>query len=209
MSIADTVTSGGLLVAPAGVLAVLAAGYGIAVTCPPPAQPVNGPVPRIAPRRRWLGHHRRARAADSTFPDLLDLIVIALYAGATPFGALDEASRWCTPHHRAALEEVRRRRVRGEPAATALDALVEHLGTRALTVVAVLLATERDGLPLAPAIEQLADDARQHRRRTAERATRELPVRLSFPLVLCILPSFVLVTIIPLLIGALSALRTA
>ena len=54
----------------------------------------------------------------------------------------------------------------------------------------------------------MADEARQHRRRGAEAAARELPVRLSFPLVLCTLPAFVLVAIVPLLVGALSSLRS-
>jgi hypothetical protein len=35
-----------------------------------------------------------------------------------------------------------------------------------------------------------------------------LPVRLAMPLVLCTLPSFVLLAIVPLLVGALSSLHT-
>ena len=53
----------------------------------------------------------------------------------------------------------------------------------------------------------LADDIRTERRRHAERHARTLPVRLAFPLVLCTLPSFVLVAIVPALLGAVSTLR--
>ena len=67
--------------------------------------------------------------------------------------------------------------------------------------------TDRAGLAFGPAIARLADDARDHRRRLAEAAARELPVRLSFPLVLCTLPSFALVAIVPLLVGALSSVQ--
>jgi hypothetical protein len=34
-----------------------------------------------------------------------------------------------------------------------------------------------------------------------------LPVRLAFPLVMCTLPSFVLIAIVPALLGAVSTLR--
>jgi len=50
--------------------------------------------------------------------------------------------------------------------------------------------------------------ARQQRRRDSDAAARELPVRLAVPLVLCTLPSFVLLAIVPLLLGALSSLHT-
>jgi pilus assembly protein TadC len=44
------------------------------------------------------------------------------------------------------------------------------------------------------------------RRRAAETSARKLPVRLSFPLVLCILPAFIVLTVVPAIFGALRAL---
>ena len=41
----------------------------------------------------------------------------------------------------------------------------------------------------------------------AEEAARRVPVRLLFPLVLCVLPAFALLTVAPLLAGALRSLR--
>ena len=75
---------------------------------------------------------------------------------------------------------------------------------------ALLTANHPD---LQPLIEHLGvvaqgrDDIRTERRRHAERHARTLPVRLAFPLVLCTLPSFVLVAIVPALLGAVSTLR--
>ena len=66
---------------------------------------------------------------------------------------------------------------------------------------------DRDGLPLAPVLDRLAAEARAARRRAGEAAARRLPVRLTFPLVICTLPSFVLLAIAPAVLGALSTLR--
>jgi pilus assembly protein TadC len=62
-------------------------------------------------------------------------------------------------------------------------------------------------LPLAPTLARLAADARHDRRRQAEAAARALPVRLSFPLVLCLLPAFVLLGIVPAMAPALQGLH--
>ncbi|HEY7627328.1 MAG TPA: type II secretion system F family protein, partial [Ilumatobacteraceae bacterium] len=98
--------------------------------------------------------------------------------------------------------------MRGTRFADALTELGARLGPIAQPLVDSLSAADRYGLPLAPLLERLAFEARQQRRRDTEAAARELPVRLAAPLVVCTLPSFVLLGIVPLLLGALSSLRT-
>lgn len=66
-----------------------------------------------------------------------------------------------------------------------------------------LLAAHRDGLPIAAAVHQLVADAHDARRHTIESALRRLPVRLAFPTVLSTLPSFLLITIAPMLMATL------
>ena len=66
---------------------------------------------------------------------------------------------------------------------------------------------ERYGAPLGPALERIAADVRRRRQRRAEEAARKVPVALLFPLVLCILPAFALLTVAPLIAGALRELR--
>jgi tight adherence protein C len=55
-------------------------------------------------------------------------------------------------------------------------------------------------------LDQLTIEIRAARRRLDQAAARKLPVRLSFPLVTCTLPSFVLLAIAPAVIAALSSL---
>jgi hypothetical protein len=45
------------------------------------------------------------------------------------------------------------------------------------------------------------------RRRRAEEDARRLPVQLLFPLVLCVLPAFGLLAVVPLLLASLQSLQ--
>jgi tight adherence protein C len=58
-------------------------------------------------------------------------------------------------------------------------------------------------------LDQLSTEARAARRRLDEADARKLPVRLSFPLVVCTLPSFILLAIAPAVIAALSSLGSS
>jgi len=144
---------------------------------------------------------------DDAYPDALDLFVVWVQAGHLPLEALLRIGPHVHPAVADAIDEVARRVQLGQRMVRALDALVEQLGTRALAFVSTVSLADRTGLAIAPMIDRIGDDARHHRRRCAEMSARELPVRLAVPLVVCTLPSFVLVAIAPLLIGALSSLR--
>ena len=74
-------------------------------------------------------------------------------------------------------------------------------------LVRVLIDGDRYGTELEPALEQLAADSRLLRRRRAEEQARRLPLRLLLPLVACILPAFILLTLAPVLAETLTTLR--
>lgn len=150
---------------------------------------------------------RRRRQVDATLPDALDLVVLAVRAGHLPLAALDAVHHHFAADLRDATAEVLRQVDRGTRFADALSHLSATLGPSLDPLVDGLAAADRDGLPLAPVLERLAADARMHRRRQLDALARQLPVRLSLPLVLCTLPSFVLLAIVPLLLAALSSLH--
>ncbi len=137
----------------------------------------------------------------------MDLLVVAIGAGLTPTLAIRELASLAPAPFAAAFAEVDRRVGRGQRLADAVNALPEHLGEPARAIAATISGAERYGAPLAPALELLAHDARRERRRTAEETARTLPVKLCFPLVCCTLPAFVLLTIAPLVAGAIRSLR--
>lgn len=176
------------------------------------ASPVLGVALAIilAVWRRWASVRRTrtsARQVAGAFPDALDLLVLSIRAGYLPSQAIVEIIPFLPAPLAAAFAAVGEALGRGTRFADALGELTERLGEIAQPLADSLSAADRYGLPLAPVLERLAFDARQQRRREAEATARELPVRLAMPLVLCTLPSFVLLAIVPLLLGALSSLH--
>ena len=89
------------------------------------------------------------------------------------------------------------------------DPLTGLANRRALTELMEreLHNAERYGAPLEPRLDRLVDEVRAARRRRSEEAARRVPVKLLFPLVGCILPAFGLLTVAPLIAGALRTLR--
>ena len=161
----------------------------------------------VRPRWRCV---RAARLAAQTVaaeaPDAIDALVALVRAGLSPRQAGSVLAERAPPSWRPGFAEVEQACSRGARFVDALDELPRVLGPPARSVVEALQSSERYGHPLGPLLEQLADDGRRGRRRLAEADARTLPVRLSFPLVCCTLPSFVLLTIAPLLAGAFSTL---
>ena len=160
--------------------------------------------PRLARRRRARRH---LRAVADGLPDAIDLLALAVSAGQTPPLAARTMAAHGAPPFDGAFAEVVRRVDLGQRFADALDELGTRLGPACEPLRAALVASDRYGVALGPTLDQLAADARRERRRLAETAARKLPVRLSFPLVGCILPAFALLTLVPLLAGAVGSLR--
>jgi tight adherence protein C len=97
-------------------------------------------------------------------------------------------------------------RLGGTPAA-ALRAAADRSGLDELRAAAAALeAAERWGAPPAEALAARAEALRSRARLHAEAEAGRAAVRLAFPLVLCFLPAFVLLTVVPTVAGSLRAL---
>jgi tight adherence protein C len=174
-----------------------------------------GPLPTAAlgiclwGRRRMtrlLSSRRARRQRERDLPDTIELLVLTVQAGLTPRQAIGDLESIAPHSLRSAFGAVCHRLDRGEPLADALGGLREELDVAADPLIDAIAGAERHGLPLAPVLERLADEARASRRRLGEADARRLPVLLSFPLVVCTLPSFVLLAIAPSVLAAISSL---
>lgn len=158
------------------------------------------PVVRHRARRRHEG-----RLVDE-LPEVVDLLAVALGAGLTIRLAVDAVIARLDGLIVDELRRVRRDADRGLRLGDALERL-GRLGEPVRPLAEALCASERYGVPIGAALAAVADDARIRRRRRAEEAARRLPVALLFPLVCCVLPAFVLLTVVPLLAGSLASLQ--
>ena len=176
---------------------------------------VTGPLVATAWLAPALTARRRAAtdaiALEAALPEVVDLLSVAVGAGLNVHLAVQAVARRATGPVAAALGDVHRATRAGMRLG---DALYELLATRPPPEAAVLrplvtalVDADRYGTSLTASLERLSDDVRRTRQRRAEEAARRVPVKLLFPLVLCVLPAFALLTVAPVLAGSLRALR--
>jgi len=160
------------------------------------------------PRLQAGATARRARReAEADLPEVVDLLRLAVGAGLTvPLAVAAVGARADGPVARALAAAAQASR-RGVRLADALERVPEAVGDPVRPLIATLTGSERYGHAIGPALERLAAECRNDQRRRAEAAARRVPVLLLFPLVLCILPAFALLTVAPLLVGALRSIR--
>jgi len=174
----------------------------------PAAAPVAGVAAWGVPV--WRAR-RQGRVAGSevwrTMPEVVDLFAVAVGAGLTVPLAVRAVGRRGGGRIGASLRDASDAMRAGRRCGDALDDVARDLGPEARPLFDALVASERYGASLADALVRIAGEVRADRRRRAEEAARRVPVKLLFPLVLCVLPAFALLTVAPLLAGTYGSLR--
>lgn len=169
-------------------------------------------VPMIALLVRSSRHRRRGQieadaAVSRALPDVIDLLTLAVGSGLTLRLAFSVSAPWFPEPFRSVAEETIFRCESGDSFVTALETASLDLGEAARPLISTLIASQTDGAALSPALERAGDEARRGRRVAAEERARRIPVAMLFPLVVCVLPAFALLTVVPLLIGTFSNLQ--
>ncbi len=156
--------------------------------------------------RRRQQRRRRNSGIDRVLPDAIDVIAATLRAGYSPIDTLRIAAPHVDPLLRPAFEASVRELNDGGRFVDALKVLESSIGSRIRPLVDALDAGHHLGVPLDDVVDRLSYDAHAIRRRLLESSSKELSIELSLPLVVCILPSFLVLVIVPTLIGTLSRL---
>jgi tight adherence protein C len=147
------------------------------------------------------------RAIIEAFPECIDLFIAALRAGYSPSQGINCWGRYAPRVLRPNFIAASRLIDEGERFVDAIRLLQKEIGAVSQSMCEVLISGDRLGIPVENLLFQLANEARLNRRRHAETEARQLPIRLSLPLVMCILPSFVILIIVPTIAGTLSQLN--
>jgi pilus assembly protein TadC len=185
-----------------GVLAVVVLAVAIRSLGRGPVLAAIAPVVFLLARRRWAArsaarHQNRAVAA--ALPRFADLVAACLESGAAPADALDVVRRHLPGPMADRLAPVVGALRSGFDPLTVYVAHGRDDPVRGL-VVALARAME-SGAPLADTVAAVADDQRRRRRWSAEAAARRAGVHAVGPLVVCFLPAFVLLGVVPVVLG--------
>lgn len=163
-----------------------------------------GVLTALTGRRRRAVRRREQR--DDEYLDLLGVLVAGLDAGVHPMDSISLCARGRDTSDVAARTADAWMR-RGSSIDECLGILAAHFDDGTVTtgssrrgsqLADALRSHLLDGQPLQASIDALTRDFDEWNRRTSEARVRELPIRLSPPLVLCILPSFMLACTLPL-----------
>ncbi|WP_289009404.1 type II secretion system F family protein [uncultured Thermomonospora sp.] len=149
---------------------------------------------------------RRQEELKRTLPDVLDLLVVSVEAGLGFDAALTRVAQNTdgplSEELARVLQEVRIGKSRSE----ALRAMGERVAVEEVrTFIAALVQASELGMPIGTVLREQAREARLKRRQRAEEMAQKIPVKIMFPVVICILPALIITVVGP---GVLSLMES-
>lgn len=163
----------------------------------------------------WLSRRitNRQRAIAEGFPDALDMMVVCVEAGLGLDAAFNRVGAELTRSHPAlatqlALVSLELRA--GKSRSDALRNLADRIGLDEInSFVTLMIQSDTLGTSIAQTLTVHADEMRNKRLMRAEELAHKLPVKLTIPLVVFILPCMMTVILLPGIIGIIRKLVPA
>lgn len=151
---------------------------------------------------------RRREAITNGFPDCLDLMLVCVEAGLGLEAAMDRVGREMLHSHplvSALLSGATLQLRAGARRDEALRKMGDRSGVEEVRSFATLLIqSDKLGTSIGETLRVYADEMREKRRLRAEEKAHRLPVLISIPLVVCMLPTMIGVLMLP---GAVRIVR--
>ena len=134
---------------------------------------------------------RASRTVPSVSSQFSDAVHIALRAGIPLREAIE---KWAVDHDPQLAAQL----TSGIAFADALNEFAQRHPGDAHVLTRLFIDADRDGLPVTDTVHRLSTEMRMQRRHASDVRLRQLPTQLAFPVVFCVLPSFILLTVLPL-----------
>jgi len=154
---------------------------------------------------------RRQRALRNGFPDALDMLVVCVEAGlglTASIQRVGEELRFSHPELGTELALVTAEMRAGVDRETALKGLAERTGLEDINgLVSLLLQTLKFGTSIADTLRVYAEEFRDKRMQRAEEQAAKIGVKMIFPLIFCLWPSFFVVAVGPAVLRFIEAFR--
>jgi tight adherence protein C len=148
----------------------------------------------------WLSSRVRQRQAEiiKSLPDSFDMITTCVEAGLGLDAALTRVAEKVKGAFAEDLSITLREIGMGRNRVEALQDLADHTGVADLTLfVNAIVQAEQLGTSIGQVLRVQSEQMRIRRRQRAEEAANKAPVKMIFPLVLCILPTLFIVIMGP------------
>jgi tight adherence protein C len=138
---------------------------------------------------------RRQQQIPVALPEALDLLTICVEAGLGFDAALAQVARNTTGPLAAEFARMLQEMQFGKSRTDALRAMSERCPVPELrSFVTALIQSTELGIPVADILREQAKEMRVRRRQRAEAEAQKVPVKITFPLILCLFPAL-LVTV--------------
>ena len=145
---------------------------------------------------------QRQRILEEHLPDILDRLKVSLEAGLGFDSALANVVRGRSGPAYDEFKRVLQDLQLGMPRDEALQAMSDRTTITDLRIVlAAVLQSGKYGLPLVEVLRIQTEELRDKRWQRAQEQALKVPVKMIFPLILCIMPTFFIILVGPSIIG--------
>lgn len=141
---------------------------------------------------------RRQDEFRRTLPDILDLLVVSVEAGLGFDAALSRVAKSITGPLSGEFARLMQEMQIGKSREAALQAMANRTSVDELrTFVSSLVQASELGIPMGNVLREQAKEMRLKRRQLAEEKAQKVPVKITFPVMLCILPALFIIVLGP------------
>jgi tight adherence protein C len=141
---------------------------------------------------------RRQQRIQRALPDSLDMLTVCMEAGLGFDAALAQVARNTDGPLAAEFARALQEMQIGQARSDALRSLLTRTTVPELRLfVAALVQAGELGIPIAKVLREQASEMRIKRRQRAEEQAQKVPVKIMFPLVVCLFPALMVVVIGP------------
>ena len=143
------------------------------------------------------GQKRQAKL-QNLLPDAIDMLTICVEAGMGFDAAMTQVARNTTGPLAAEFARSLQEMQIGKSRSQALRAMVDRTSVPELrTFVSAVVQGSELGIPVAQVLREQAKDMRVRRRQRAEGRAQQVPVKITFPLILCLFPALIIIVVGP------------
>lgn len=150
--------------------------------------------------------YERSQRLQRDLPDAIDLLTISVEAGLGFDAALQQVSRNTEGPLAEEFSRVLREMQIGQGRSAALRALSERTTVPELrSFVSAMVQADAFGIPVGQVLRVQSSEMRVKRRQRAEQKAQQVPVKMTVPLIFCILPCLFIAVMGPAAISAMES----